>query len=77
MLKRLLLAAVLIAALAASACSDRRAEELLDTARLEELQNSPDHARSLYQEIIEKYPDSPYAAEARERIEALDGKRDE
>jgi TolA-binding protein len=74
MLKRFVLAAALgFAALSGGACSDRRAEELFDTAQLEELQNSPEHARQLYRELIDTYPESPYAAEAQTRLEALTG----
>lgn len=74
MIKRFIFGAVLaFAALFGTACSDRHAEELFDTARLEERQNSPDHARQLYRELIEKYPDSTWAEEARNRLEGLSG----
>ena len=48
------------------------AKELLDTAEFEELQRNTTHARELYQEIVRKHPDSPEAAKARARLEALD-----
>ncbi len=51
-------------------CSDR-AKELYETAQFEERQFNAEHAGKLYQEILSKYPDSPYAAQARERLEAL------
>ena len=35
------------------------------------LQNNREHATKLYQEIIEKYPESDYAKRAKERLSAL------
>lgn len=55
-----------------AACSDR-AEELYETARFEEQQFNRAHAGKLYREIIEKFPDSPYAARAQERLSELEG----
>lgn len=52
-------------------CTEDKAKELFETAKLEELQNSPDQARQLYQEIIKAYPDSEYAERARGRLSAL------
>ncbi len=60
-------------ALAFSACSGNKAEELFETAKLEELQNAPDHAMQLYQEIVDKYPESEYALKAKERLSAMKG----
>jgi outer membrane protein assembly factor BamD (BamD/ComL family) len=60
-------------AIAFSACSGNRAEELFETAKLEELQNAPDHAMKLYQEIVDKYPESEYARKAKERLSAMKG----
>ena len=51
---------------------DNRAQELFETAELEELQNNQDHARQLYQEIIRKFPDSEYAKNAEERLSRLE-----
>jgi hypothetical protein len=48
------------------------AQDLLDTAQLEETQNNLPHARQLYEEIVRRYPDSPEAATARARLDALD-----
>ncbi|MFP4349336.1 MAG: tetratricopeptide repeat protein [Thermodesulfobacteriota bacterium] len=52
-------------------CAEKKAKELFETAQLEERQNNSEHARRLYQEIIEEYPDSDYAEPARERISVL------
>ena len=47
------------------------AKELLDTARLEEVQNNPTHARELYQEVVRRYPGTPEAQTAEDRLKAL------
>ena len=57
-------------AIALSGCSDK-AEELFETAKLEELQNARDHAIELYQEIVDKYPESEYAQKAKERLSKM------
>jgi TolA-binding protein len=68
-MRKFLLAGCL--ALTLCACGDR-AKELYDTAQLEERQYNADHARQLYGEILQKYPDSPYATQARERLAELE-----
>ena len=45
--------------------------ELYDTAQFEEKQNNREHAGRLYEEIVKKYPDSPVAAKAKERLAVL------
>lgn len=71
-MKRLLL--VLFTALSLlGGCSSDKSKELFETAQFEEKQNNRDHARKLYQEIVEKYPDSPVAKQAQERLTALGG----
>jgi TolA-binding protein len=62
---------VLAAVLVVVACGGG-AKELLDTAEFEELQRNTTHARELYQEIVQKHPNSPEAAKAKERLQALD-----
>jgi TolA-binding protein len=47
------------------------AQELLETARLEEVQNNPTHARELYEELLRRYPDTAEARTAAERVRAL------
>ncbi len=56
--------------LATFGCSDK-AEELFETAELEELQNNPTHARKLYREILKDHPRSEYADRARDRLSVL------
>lgn len=59
-------------ALFAGGCSaDKRASELLETARFEEKQNNREHATKLYDEIVRKYPDSAAAQEAALRLKEL------
>jgi TolA-binding protein len=64
---------VFLAALLGSGagCAKDQAKELLDTARFEEKQNNREHAVQLYQEIVAKYPGSPPAVTAKERLQAL------
>jgi outer membrane protein assembly factor BamD (BamD/ComL family) len=51
-------------------CGDR-AKDLYETAQFEERQFNAEHAGKLYQEILTKYPGSPYAAQAQARLEEL------
>jgi len=53
-------------------CTGGDATSLYETALLEEKQNSLDHAKQLYEEILEKYPDSAVAADAKRRLKALE-----
>jgi Skp family chaperone for outer membrane proteins len=62
--------AILFLCLFLIACSDKAAD-MYELAEFEEIQNNPEHAVQLYEEIIEKYPDSPQAKEAAERLDAI------
>ena len=62
---------LLMLAMAVPGCSDRKAAELYDTAKFEELQNNREHALKLYERIIVAYPSSDYAVKAKERIDEL------
>lgn len=57
--------------LASAGCSSDKSKELFDTAQFEEKQNNKEHAIKLYEEIIAKYPQSPLAKQAQERLDAL------
>ena len=70
-MKRGILIFLLLFAFVLPACSGDKAEELYNTAGFEELQNNREHALKLYDEIIEKYPDSEYAQKAEDRIEEI------
>jgi len=67
-MRKILLLAWLFLILAG--CGDR-AKELFDTAQFEERQYNVEHAQQLYQEIVDGFPDSPYAAQAKERLTVL------
>jgi outer membrane protein assembly factor BamD (BamD/ComL family) len=55
-------------------CGDK-AKDLFDTARLEKKQFNRPHATKLYWQIVEKYPDSPYANQAKTRLAELEKAR--
>ncbi|MCW5890385.1 MAG: hypothetical protein KIT14_07510 [bacterium] len=61
----------LLLALALTGCGGSGASDMIDTARLEETQNNPEHATEIYQEVLRKYPGTPEAAIAQERLQAL------
>lgn len=48
--------------------------ELYETAEFEMLQTNYPHASQLYQEIIDKHPESEYAAKARARLQEIAAK---
>ncbi|GFO57550.1 lipoprotein [Geomonas sp. Red276] len=69
-MKRLAIAGMMVLGLL-SGCSGDKSKELFDTAQFEEKQHNSEHALQLYQEIVSKYPDSPLAKQAQERMTAL------
>jgi hypothetical protein len=69
-MKRLVAAGMIVIGLLGG-CGGDRSKELFDTAQFEEKQNNREHARQLYQEIVAKYPQSPLAKQAAERLAAL------
>lgn len=71
MTHRLTAALLLAICLAATGCIGDKGKELFETAQFEEKQNNCEHATKLYEEIVRKHPDSPLAAKARERLNAL------
>jgi TolA-binding protein len=52
-----------------------KAKDLYDTAQLEEKQNNKPHAMKLYRQIVEEYPDSPYANQAKTCLAELEKTR--
>jgi hypothetical protein len=68
MMKKVLLVGLLVLMLAA--CGDR-AKDLYETAQFEEQQFNRAQATKLYREVVEKYPASPYAEPARQRLSDL------
>ncbi|ACH38596.1 lipoprotein, putative [Citrifermentans bemidjiense Bem] len=69
-MKKSVLLMMLVLALT-GACNSDKGKELFDTAQFEEKQNNREHAKQLYQEIVNKYPDSPVAKQAQERLAVL------
>ena len=61
----------IILTMALSACSGNGGQQLFDAAKLEELQDNREHARQLYQEIVDQYPETEYARKAQKRLSAL------
>ena len=49
-------------------------EQLFETAEFEMLQTNYPHATELYQEILEKHPNSEFAERARQRVRELEAK---
>ncbi|MCF8145179.1 MAG: hypothetical protein K9N21_14785 [Deltaproteobacteria bacterium] len=70
-MKRLIMIFTMFAALMIGGCSGENAKEIFETAQLEELQKNHAHAKELYRKLIQKHPESAYAAKAREKLDAL------
>lgn len=71
-MKATLITALFSALLLAGCTSgEKKAAELMETARFEEKQNNREHAQKLYEEIIKKYPDSAAAKDAAGRMNEL------
>jgi hypothetical protein len=68
-MRRLFLACCLVTLLAG--CGDK-AKDLYETAQLEEKQFNKPHATELYRQIVEQYPNSPYASQAKNRLAELE-----
>jgi TolA-binding protein len=62
---------VILALLSGCASGEKKAAELLETARFEEKQNNREHAKELYDEILKKYPSTPAAQAAAARMAEL------
>ncbi len=54
-----------------TACSGDQGGQQLEIAQFEEKQNNREHAVKLYEEVVSKYPGSPNAKIAQERLNAL------
>jgi hypothetical protein len=67
-MSRLFLACCLATLLAG--CGDK-AKDLYETAQLEEKQFNKPHATELYRQIVEQYPNSPYASQVNNRLAEL------
>lgn len=74
-MKNAVLVALVFLAVISGGCSGDKSKELFETAQFEEKQNNREHAEKLYQEILAKYPTSPLAKQAQERLAVLKEKR--
>ncbi len=70
-MRKLAMTVLALLALGQGACTGDRPKELYETARFEELQNTPGHAKELYEEILHQYPGSEFAKKAEERLREL------
>lgn len=73
MMKSIFFSLILVVAVGLISCSADKAVELFETAQFEELQNNNEHARQIYEDLINKYPKSDSAKKAKEKL-ALFGK---
>lgn len=63
---------LLLFVMTACANPEGKSQALYETAQFEEQQRNFKHARQLYEEIINKYPEASYAAKAKERLNAIE-----
>jgi hypothetical protein len=61
--------------MAGCSSTDKKAAELLETARFEEKQGNREHSTKLYKEIIRDYAGTPAAKEAAMSMEQLKGSK--
>ena len=69
--KSLILICLLTLVVGVLGCSGDSAKDLYETAQLEELQKNREHAVQLYEEILQKHPNSEYAKKAGERLSEI------
>ena len=69
---RLFLIIPVLLLIVSAGCSDSGAKTLFETAQLEERQHNIVHAKELYREILDHYPESDYARKAKERLVTLE-----
>ena len=69
-MRRLFLACCLVTLLAG--CGDKAKDFVRDGAARRRKQFNKPHATELYRQIVEQYPDSPYASQAKNRLAELE-----
>lgn len=72
-MKKSLLILLTLCCTAMAACTSDQGKQQLDTAQFEEKQNNKEHAIKLYEEVVSKYPGTPNATTAQERLKVLKG----
>ena len=70
-MKTIFIVLMLMGTVGLLSCSVDKAGELFETAQFEELQNNNEHARQIYEDIIDTYPQSDAAKKAEERLKAI------
>ena len=70
-MKTYIMILLFICCTALTACTGDQGEMQLEIAQFEEKQNNREHAIKLYEEVVSKYPGSPNAKIAQERLNAL------
>jgi hypothetical protein len=68
---------LLLGALYLPGCFGESADQMMRTAEFEELQRNHEHARQIYERVIESFPGSPEAEKATERLATLDQSSDD
>jgi TolA-binding protein len=74
-MKKYVLILLVVCCTALTACSSDQGKQQLETAQFEEKQNNKEHAIKLYEEVVSRYPGSPNARTAQERLNALKGSK--
>jgi TolA-binding protein len=72
-LKKMAVIAASVFSLLFCACADaeQRAQELYELAVFEEKQFNKEHATELYEEILQKYPETEVAQKARDNLKKI------
>jgi len=72
-MKKYILILLAVCCTGLAGCSGDQGKQQLETAQFEEKQNNREHAIKLYEEVVSKYPGSPNAGVAQERLNAFKG----
>jgi len=70
-MKKYVLILLAVCCMALTACSNDQGKQQLETAQFEEKQNNREHAIKLYEEVVTKYPGTPNAKTAKDRLNML------
>lgn len=74
-MKKYIVIHLALCCMALAACSNDQGKQQLETAQFEEKQSNREHAMKLYEEVVTKYPGSPNARIAQDRLNALKGSK--
>ena len=73
-MKKIFYFVLLLLQLTLASCGDSP-KQLFETAEFEMLQTNYSHAEKLYQEIVDKHPNSEFVEKSRERLEEIKTKQ--